>query len=156
MSANDLAIVSVGTPWGASRGPLGAETAPKRAPAWPATTDPRVRCLEALIRRDLHRRMRLAELAAIMRISASRLSHLFSAHTGVSPGQYLKAVRLRQARAFLEGSPLSVKEVAARVGLNPSRFAREFRQRHGMTPRQYRLLHQDVNRLLAIAGSDHK
>jgi AraC family transcriptional regulator of arabinose operon len=102
--------------------------------------DPRIRHLETLMRRDLHRPLRFTELAADMQISVSRLSHLFRTQTGVSPRRYLKSVRLRQAREFLEGSSLSVKEVAARVGLDVSRLIKEFRETYGVTPAQHRRL----------------
>jgi len=105
--------------------------------------------LETLMRRDLHRPLRLGEFAADMQISISRLSHLFHTQTGVSPRHYLKSARLRQAREFLEESSLSVKEVAARVGLDSSRFIKEFRETYGVTPAQHRRL----MRLRDLAGA---
>jgi transcriptional regulator GlxA family with amidase domain len=47
-------------------------------------------------------------------------------------------MRLQKARDLLEGSYLSIKEVAVHVGLNPSRFSKSFRETHGVTPLQYR------------------
>jgi len=80
------------------------------------------------------------DLATGMQISVSPLSHLFSTQTGVSPKRYLKSIRLRRAGELLEGSSLSVKEVAARVGLDVSRFIKEFRETYGVTPAQHRRL----------------
>jgi transcriptional regulator GlxA family with amidase domain len=138
MSVSDLAIARAGIPL---NGPIHSParlTEPLRAGGWPASMDPRIRYLERLMQRDLHRPLRLAELAAGMRISVSRLSHLFSTQTGVSPGRYRKSIRLRQARDLLEGSSLSVKEVAARVGLDACRLIKEFRKTYGTTPAQHR------------------
>jgi transcriptional regulator GlxA family with amidase domain len=138
MSVSDLAIARAGIPL---NGPIHSParlTEPLRAGGWPASMDPRIRYLERLMQRDLHRPLRLAELAAGMRISVSRLSHLFSTQTGVSPGRYRKSIRLRQARDFLEGSSLSVKEVAARVGLDAGRLIKDFRKTYGTTPAEHR------------------
>jgi len=140
MGTKDLASVSGGFPWNGRRQSLARQIAPPRGPDWPASMDPRIRHLEMLMRRDLHRPFRLGDLAAGMQISASHLSHLFSTQTGVSPKRYLKAIRLRRAGELLEGSSLSVKEVAARVGLDVSRFIKEFRETYGVTPAQHRRL----------------
>lgn len=110
-------------------------------PPWPVVAsrvDPRVRGLEMLMRRNLHRPLRLPELAQVIGISASRLSHLFKSQTGVAPAQHLKSIRLQKAKDLLENPSLSVKVVAAQVGLDASRFIRDFRARYGVTPLQHR------------------
>lgn len=57
----------------------------------------------------------------------------------MSPGQYLKALRLEKARGLLEATSLSVKEVRARVGMqDQSHFVRDFNRVYGVTPSQYR------------------
>lgn len=104
-------------------------------------TDPRVRKVEALMRRNLHLKLCLRELAGSTSISASRLSHLFKTETGVSPAQHLKSIRLQRAKELLEGSNLSIKEIAAHVGLDPSRLSKAFREAYGVTPWRYRFGH---------------
>ena len=104
----------------------------------PCQPDPRVREVEDLMRRDLLRTLRLGELARASDLSVSRLAHLFKANTGLSPGRYLKLVRLFKARDLLEDSSFTVKEISARVGFDPSRLAREFRTNYGVTPVIYR------------------
>jgi transcriptional regulator GlxA family with amidase domain len=140
MGDNNLAHVSGGILWTGLSQPRAGQPARHRAAGRPHSLDPRIRHLETLMRRDLHRPFRLAEFAADMQISVSRLSHLFRFETGVSPRQYLKSVRLRQAMEFLEESSLSVKEVAARVGLDVSRLIKEFRETYGATPAHHRRL----------------
>ena len=113
-----------------------------RRPSLPPPLDPdsRIRRAQALMRRNLHRRVRIAELAAAAGLSVSRFSHLFTNETGIPPARYLKVLRLEMAKELLEGSRLSVKQVAVRVCLDASRLTREFRKTYGLTPSQYRRL----------------
>lgn len=108
---------------------------------WRASTDARVRWLAVQLHQDLQNRIQLADAAAAVGLSVSRLAHLFTAETGVSPALYRKNVRLDEAKSLIESSALSVKQVAALVGLGPSHLAREFRRQYGSNPRAYRLTH---------------
>jgi AraC-like DNA-binding protein len=83
----------------------------------------------------------IGEIVGVLHLSPSRFRHLFKQHTGFSPAQYVKDLRLRYARELLERSNLSVKEVMAAVGLNDfSHFVRDFKAMHGVTPLQARVL----------------
>lgn len=104
----------------------------------PKAVDPRVRRVEAIMQHNLRRPLRLTELAQTVGLHESRLSHLFSMHFGVSPGRHLKFIRLQRAKVLLEVSSLSVKEVAAEVGFDASRFGKHFRETYGRTPKQHR------------------
>jgi len=85
------------------------------------------------------RKLPLRELAGAERLSLSRLSHLFRSEVGMSPGRYLKAARLARAKALLETSSSSVKEVAAQTGFSHvGRFIGDFRKAYGRTPYQHR------------------
>jgi AraC family transcriptional regulator, arabinose operon regulatory protein len=102
--------------------------------------DPRIRTVVGLMCRNLHLRLSLSRLAGAIALSPSRFSHLFKAQTGVSPAQYLRSIRLRQARDLVETTNLSVKEVAGCVGLGVSHLIKEYRNTYGATPRQHRRL----------------
>lgn len=81
----------------------------------------------------------LAEARIALRLSDSRLRHIIKAETGLSPGQFLRSLRLQGARELLESSPLSVKEVMAKSGFNDkSYFTRAFKQAFGASPSSYR------------------
>jgi transcriptional regulator GlxA family with amidase domain len=74
-------------------------------------------------------------IAGTLNLSASRLRHLFSAQIGLSPGQYMKLIRLQQAKGLLESSFLTVKEIASRVGARDvSHFVRNYKAVYGETP----------------------
>lgn len=101
--------------------------------------DPRILKIEGLMQRNLHLKLGLSALAAAIALSPSRFSHLFKAQTGLSPAQYLRSIRLRTAKGLLEGTHLSIKEVAGCVGLDSSRLGKSFRETYGLTPSQHRL-----------------
>lgn len=86
------------------------------------------------------------EMADSANLSIDHFSRLFKKETGVSPHQYLKDVRLKAARVFLESSELSVKELSMRVGFNDqSHFVRDFQKAYGLSPMRYRIRWRKIN-----------
>lgn len=84
-------------------------------------------------------RLRACEIAASLNLSKSRFRHLFTIELGISPRQYLRRLRLEHARALLEGSSLSVKEITAQINVkDASHFFRDYKALFGHTPRQTR------------------
>lgn len=80
-----------------------------------------------------------SEMATRLGVTQRTLQRRFRRATGLSPGAYLKRLRLREARALLQHSNLAVSEVAWAVGYNDrSRFAADFRIDYGVTPKRYR------------------
>jgi transcriptional regulator GlxA family with amidase domain len=79
----------------------------------------------------------LQAAAGAVGLSVSRLRHLFRCHTGISPIQFQKQLRLAKARALFQGSFLSIKEVVAAVGPGDmSHFVRDYKLKYGETPSQ--------------------
>ena len=102
--------------------------------------DNRVEHVIAFIRKNYHRKLTLAEMAATVNLSRSRLSHLFKTDTGTSPEKFLTQVRLQEAKHLLETEFLTVKEVMNRVGMSDaSYFTRSFRAAYGTTPAKCRI-----------------
>jgi AraC family transcriptional regulator, arabinose operon regulatory protein len=101
--------------------------------------DRRVELVITEIEGDLARAWDVAQLAALVNLSASRFRHLFKEQTGVSINQHLRERRLERAEILLRTTFLSIKEVAMETGLSStSHFFRYFKQKYGVTPRAYR------------------
>jgi transcriptional regulator GlxA family with amidase domain len=112
--------------------------------------DPRVKIVIDLMRTNLHRRIRLAELAESTNLSTFYLSSLFKTETGLPPGEYLRRLRTEKARCLLATSLLSVKQIMALTGYNNrNNFAGHFKRPFGVAPSEYRR----KERLLLIAKS---
>ena len=102
--------------------------------------DPRVKNAVCLIHSEFKDHdLTVSRLAEKLRLSPSRLRQLFTAEMGSTPKSYIREVRLAQARALLEHSVLSVKEVMAAVGFNdPSHFSKDYKRRFGIIPSKHR------------------
>jgi len=77
----------------------------------------------------------IATIAKATGVSPSTLQHSFKAATSLSPIQYLKKLRLHQARVLMVTNGLNAGEAAFQVGYgSPSQFSREFKRMFGQTP----------------------
>jgi AraC-like DNA-binding protein len=77
-------------------------------------------------------------LARHVRMSPSHFAHRFRAVARVSPMQYVKQVRLVEARRLLATESVRVGEVAERVGYeSAAHFTRDFKRHFGVTPTAY-------------------
>src|SRR3954463_15310622 len=104
-----------------------------------AATDPRIRFVLALMERHRATPLSIDELARAVNLSPAHLRRLFQRELGCSPARMCRELRLDHARHLLQTSFLTVKEVMAATGWNdPSHFCREFKRRHGRTPRAMR------------------
>jgi len=81
----------------------------------------------------------LEDIANSLHLSLYYLSHVFKAHTGYSPKQYLLRRRLGEAQTLLITTELSITDISAAVGYgNPNHFDRMFSKYIGMSPSGYR------------------
>ena len=73
----------------------------------------------------------------------------FSKATGMTPLDYVQALRLEEAKQLLETGDLPVEAIADEVGYqDTSFFGRLFRRKVGLTPQQYRLRFGSLRRVL--------
>jgi transcriptional regulator GlxA family with amidase domain len=90
---------------------------------------------------NLHRPLDVRNLAARAGLSERSFHRKFLAVTGEPPARFIETMRLDAARLLLSRG-LSLKEIAARVGLSPgSRLTAAFERRFGVTPRLFREMH---------------
>lgn len=93
----------------------------------------------AIIQRDYHLPVRMDSLSDEVCMSESYMRHQFSKQYGMSPGSWLREVRLNRAKELLQHTVLSQKEIARLCGFNTERyFSRIFHKYTGQTPGQFR------------------
>jgi AraC family transcriptional regulator len=101
--------------------------------------DRRIESAVKIIHGDIQRNIPVGELAQRVRLSIGYFIRLFKAETSLSPKQYVRCIRMKQAETLLDGSFLSVKEIAASLGAGDrSHFSRDFKKRYGRTPTTFR------------------
>lgn len=83
----------------------------------------------------------LARLADMVGLKAAVLSDRFRSCTSLTPGEYLRNLRLDRAAARLTTTGDRIKEVWVSVGYNDAaNFGHDFRHKFGVSPRAYRAM----------------
>ncbi|RJT24185.1 GlxA family transcriptional regulator [Mesorhizobium waimense] len=77
----------------------------------------------------------LAKLSKLCKISTRQLERLFMEHVGSSPAKHYRRIRLEHARRLVEGTSLSLTEIAIACGfMSASHFSKCFREMYGAAP----------------------
>ncbi|MCC7483493.1 MAG: AraC family transcriptional regulator [Burkholderiales bacterium] len=91
------------------------------------------------VRENLAGRLTLAAAAAAAGLSPGYLAHLIRKETGRTFVDLVTERRMERAKELLAHTPLRVGEIARAAGFgDEAYFARRFRQRYGMAPREFR------------------
>ncbi len=86
-------------------------------------------------------RITIDDMARTAMFSKFHFTRLFQRITGVSPGRFLSAVRLQEAKKLLLSTALSVTEISHRVGYSSvGTFSSRFKSSVGLAPSAYREL----------------
>lgn len=87
----------------------------------------------------------VADLARAASFSKFHFSRVFQRVTGMSPGRFLSAIRLEEAKRLLRSTSLKVADVSLRVGYTSvGTFSTRFARSVGLTPTAYRQLHSEL------------
>ena len=93
----------------------------------------------AHIHRHYDEKLPVTLLAQLEHMSVSRFRRLFREATGLSPMEYVTALRMNQACQLLARTDLSLEEVARAVGFQDQfYFSRVFKEHAGTAPSVYR------------------
>jgi len=88
---------------------------------------------------DYHEPLSLDEIAKSAFLSRFHFSRVFREATWVSPGRYLSAVRIYQAKRLLATTELSVTDISLAVGYNSlGSFTNHFTDSVGLSPSRFR------------------
>lgn len=90
---------------------------------------------------NLAEQLTVDDMARTAMFSKFHFSRVFQRATGVSPGRFLSAIRLQEAKRLLVATSLSVTEISHRVGYaSVGTFSSRFRSSVGVSPTTYRRL----------------
>jgi AraC family transcriptional regulator len=86
----------------------------------------------------------LADIADKAIMSRFHFCRLFKQHTGITPGRFLSAVRIYQAKRMLLTTSLNITEIAFAVGYNSlGSFSNHFADSVGISPGRFRRIARD-------------
>jgi AraC-like DNA-binding protein len=99
-----------------------------------------MRAIETMYDR-LGEQLTIDDLAQAAIFSKFHFSRVFQRVTGLSPGRFLSAVRLQEAKRLLAETSLPVTEISVRVGYSSvGTFSSRFKGSVGVSPSKYRQL----------------
>lgn len=97
-----------------------------------------------LLRSNLSRPWKVAELAREIAMSPAHLARLFRDQLGISPAAYLRQARADRMADLLATTDLTVGDAGAAVGWrDPAIASRSFKRRYGVTPRAFARSHRN-------------
>ena len=103
------------------------------------TDDPLINQCQQWLAGNFRRPSPVTGMVAISGLSERTFARRFGKATGLTPLDYVHAVRLEEAKRLLEEGGESVESIALQVGYEDATFfGRLFRRRVGLTPARYR------------------
>ncbi|WP_276356228.1 AraC family transcriptional regulator [Cohnella caldifontis] len=103
--------------------------------------DAKLHSLMEAIEADPARPWTNRDIADRLHLSLDHAAKLFKQASGLSPGDFIHAIRHREARRLLRETDLTVEEIGGMVGYGDIHyFSRVFRRREGISPTDYRKL----------------
>ncbi len=96
------------------------------------------------MRENLGEPITIDDMARCAMFSKFHFSRVFQRVTGVSPGRFLSALRIQEAKKLLRSTSMTVADISHLVGYNSiGTFSSRFRSSVGLSPTEYRH-HDDV------------
>ncbi|BCL31012.1 AraC family transcriptional regulator [Streptomyces aurantiacus] len=118
-----------------------------------ALRDPRLAAAMQELHADLAHPWTVDELARSAGMSRSAFAALFKEKTGDTPLGYVTSWRMYRTKVLLRETPLSVQEIAARVGYDTgTALSRAFSNREGIAPGTWRKLTDQARHRVPTAG----
>jgi len=101
--------------------------------------------VDSFMRKNLHKPLRIADIAAHMRLSDSGIQHAYRRETGNSPMQSLRKMRIERVKAMLMKDGTGLDAIAAETGFSDAfHLSRCFKAQEGIPPKQFRQFHREA------------
>ena len=87
--------------------------------------------------------IKISHLASLCGISEVALRKQFQKQFAISPAVYIRNMRINYAKELMSNQDVSIADVAMLSGFNDvSYFSREFKKSEGISPKEYKSLHE--------------
>ena len=83
-------------------------------------------------------KLTVPDIARGIDVSASYLTALFNKHLQISPGEYLRRIKLQESKQMIREGNLNMTQIAAELQYSTiHHFSRQFKEKFGITPSEY-------------------
>lgn len=114
-------------------------TCPDKSLDYSASNKEIMESIHEYLMEHLHERITIEDLSKQFLMNATSLQKAFKEIYGDSVASHMKKHRMEKAKSLINGTKLSVLEIAKSVGYeSQSRFSEVFRETYGMLPSDYR------------------
>jgi AraC family transcriptional regulator of arabinose operon len=116
-------------------------------------TDERVLRVTEYVAAHLAEPLPVERLAAVVHLSPSRLTHLFTEYLGRSPQRYVEGERMSLAKHLLDLTDRPIADIAREVGwVDPLYFSSRFARSTGVSPSEHRRRRREGTPSRDVAG----
>lgn len=123
----------------------------RRIPA----VDGRIFHIKERLAANLNHDWTIEEMAGLVELSVPHFQKLFKTNTGTTPMAYLRDLRLTRACECLESSFNQLKQIRVHIGMtDDSHFTRDFKDKFGVTPTDYRKKYWEKIQNGALLGAE--
>ena len=97
-----------------------------------------VRRAQQYISENIRQKLSVPMVAEHVDVSASYLTVLFHKNLQISPGEYIRRVKLQESKRMIRENDLNFTEIAAALQYSTvHHFSRQFKEKFGITPTEY-------------------
>jgi AraC-like DNA-binding protein len=95
--------------------------------------------IKQYLRKRLHLQTRLSDVSAFVGLSEEHIARLFKSATGITVLEYVRRLRIAEAKSLLAATDDNLSEIARRTGFaSLTVFSRNFTRETGVTPSEFR------------------
>ena len=97
-----------------------------------------IRRAQQFITTHIRQKLSVPMVAAQVEVSPSYLTALFHKNLQISPGEYIRRLKLQESKQMIRENNLSFTEIAAQLQYSTvHHFSRHFKEKFGITPTEY-------------------
>ena len=97
-----------------------------------------IRRAQQYVSTHIRQKLSVPLVARMVDVSPSYLTALFHKHLEISPGEYIRRVKLQESKHLIREGKLNFTEIAAALNYSTvHHFSRQFKEKFGITPTDY-------------------
>ena len=114
------------------------KTAPGERIAAPNGENEIIRLAQQYVSTHVREKLSVPQVAEQVDVSPSYLTALFHKHLDISPGEYVRRVKLQESKRMIREEKMNFTEIAAALQYSTvHHYSRQFKEKFGITPSEY-------------------